>query len=742
MNDNNYSTPSQKSDELINLLELLHIILQGKWLIFFFILLTSLIAFIYAYGQSPIYKADTLLRVEPQQSSIPGIEELAGLSNNDTSVGTELELIKSRRNLITAVKILKLDIVSQPRKILFFSNLHKHFFSPNEVKKLPLIWDKFDEITRKYAWGNEHIKIDRLDVPKEWLNKPLTLIAKSNNEFEVKHNNDIFIRGKVGQPSNSKNNLFSIFVSELTGLPKTEFNIIKYSHRRTISKLKSNIIASEKGKKTGIIALSLTGKDRKNIVKILDEISNTYVEQNKSRSSEEASNALSFLEEQIKPVKESVDKAEANLRRYRTENQTADLPQETQAILDITVEIDSELQGLSLSREELKRKYADQHPTIRALDAQEKKLNLRKKETLEKIEKLPKKQQKLLKLEREIKVSNTIYVDLLNKIQEFKIAKASTIGNAYVVDAADIDGSFLKPNRRRILINGVLLGIILGIIAVFLRKVLRNTINNPEKLEEAMELPVYATVPFSRNVKLTHEFKSKNKKQKSLLAIDNKTDPAIESLRSLRTSLHFALHEAKNNIVMITGPSQNIGKSFIASNFAAVIATAEQRVLLIDADMRKGYLHQLLDLELAPGLSDMISEKAIIPEDTIHTVQIGDVSMDVITHGQTPPNPSELLMTEYFEKLLNYFSKKYDLIIIDTPPVHAVTDPSIIGAHAGVVFMVVHSGHHTIRDIKHAVTRLSQTGIDTKGFIFNGYVATSSLYGYGYGYNSYYGQYK
>ena len=303
----------------------------------------------------------------------------------------------------------------------------------------------------------------------------------------------------------------------------------------------------------------------------------------------------------------------------------------------------------------------------------------------------------------------------------------------------------VKPNRSRIAAIGTLLGAMLGTLLVFLRKALHQFVSNPEKIEEKFGLPVYATVPLSKGVNLTRGLKNKKKKQKTLLALEHATDPAIESLRSLRTSLHFALLEAKNNIVMITGPSPDTGKSFISSNLSAVIAGSEQRVLLIDADMRKGYLHTLFNKDNSPGLSDLISEKTTL-EDTIQTINIADKSMDVIFRGQVPPNPSELLMHSNFKKILDAVSEKYDLVIIDTPPIHAVTDPTIIGRHAGVVFMVVYSNQHSMKEIEHAVTQLSHAGIKTKGFIFNGFEARSSLYGYGYGYGygykSYYGEYK
>ena len=712
MTDKTPSAHSQQDEDEIDLLAIAHIIIQGKWLILLFILLASIISFIIAYGQEPIYKADTLLRVEAQRAPIPNlISELTGLSNDDTSIGTELELIKSRKSLSQVVTKLKLDIVTAPKKIPYLSNLYKRFF--NNTK------------------NDAHIVINRFDAPKEWLNKPLILIVKENSSFAIKSGDDIVLNGKVGLSATSPKNKLSIFVSQLSGSYGTEFNLSKLSMRRAVTKLKKNITASEKGKKTSLINLSLTGSNQNSIVNILNHISSNYVERNIVRSSEEASKALAFLEEQIKPVKEDVDNAEAALKEYRTKNKSADLPQETQAILDDVVQMDAKLHKISLLRVELSQKFSKQHPTIQTLNIQENKLKQQKKKTLRKITKLPQKQQELLKLKRDIKVANTIYIDLLNRIQEFKIAKASTVGNVYIVDTADIDDSYVKPNRKMILALGALLGAMLGTMVIFLREALNVKVVNPEKLEEATGLSVYATVPLSKNVKEAKVLGSKEKKQKTLLALDNRSDLAVESLRSLRTSLHFALHEAKNNIVMITGPSPTIGKSFITSNFAAVIADTKKRVLLIDADMRKGYLHELLDRELSPGLSELITEKATLG-DVIHTVQVGDAFMDIITRGQTPPNPSELLMHDYFKTILNHLSENYDYVLIDSPPVHITTDPAIIGNHVGVVFMVVKSGKHSIKEIEHAVTRLTQNGVETKGFIFNGFDAQSTVYGYGY----------
>jgi len=740
MNDKTNVATSE--DDEIDLLELIYTILHGKWTIIVFTLLAIFLAFIYAFGQTPVYKADALIQVESKKASIPGLEDLAGLGGEaDATVGTEIEIIKSRRNLTKAIKNLKLDIEVKPKRFPLLGNLYKKFFNQDDVKKPPLIWEWLDNKVFPFAWGNESIDVRDFTVPSYLLNDEVQLINGKNGSYKLFKDDHLILEGKVGYLSRSKDGAIQLRIREIVGLPGTKYTLTKKSNLKVIEYLQKEIKASEKGKKTGMISLVLQGTDRQKIVNIIDHISSTYVEQNQKRSSKEAERALKFLQDQSAPIKNKVDEAEAKLRTYRTNHQTVDVTMESQAVLDLVSGIDKELQKLSLQRDELGQKFTGNHPVLLALAAQEKKLILRKRRTESKISKLPKTQQELLKLEREFKALSDTYSELVNQIQGFKIAKASSVGNVYIIDTAVVYDKPVKPKKGLILVLGALLGGMLGVLIVFLRKALHQTVHNPEKLEEATGIPVYATVPFSAEVKLTGGF-NKDKRQRSLLAMEKPNDPSIESLRSLRTSLHFALLEAKNNIVMITGPSPGIGKSFISSNFASVLASAEQKVLLIDADMRKGYLHNLLNKKISPGLSDLISKQVTLKEAT-HTIQIGKEHFDIITRGKTPPNPSELLMHSSFKELLDQLSDEYDLILIDTPPVHAVTDPTIIGALSGVVFMVVYSDLHSMKEIEHAVTRLAHTGIETKGFIFNGYNAKKSSYGYGgYGYHSYYGDYK
>jgi tyrosine-protein kinase Etk/Wzc len=289
-----------------------------------------------------------------------------------------------------------------------------------------------------------------------------------------------------------------------------------------------------------------------------------------------------------------------------------------------------------------------------------------------------------------------------------------------------------------IVLIATLLGGLIGVAYVLVRKALNRGVEDPDVIEQ-MGLPVYASIPHSK-VQAAHElnFKGKTKEANNssshLLAVTNPADLAVESLRSLRTSLHFATLEAKNNILMISGPSPTVGKSFVSSNLAVIVAQTGQRVLLVDADMRKGYVHKMFRQEAENGLSDLLAARIDLDKATSRTEV---ENLDLITRGQIPPNPSELLMHANFTQLLEQASSRYDLVIIDTPPILAVTDAALVGRQAGTSLIVTRFGMNAAKEILLTKRRFEQNGIDLKGAIFNAVERKASAYGY-YGNYAYY----
>ncbi|PLL92044.1 tyrosine-protein kinase, partial [Klebsiella pneumoniae] len=272
---------------------------------------------------------------------------------------------------------------------------------------------------------------------------------------------------------------------------------------------------------------------------------------------------------------------------------------------------------------------------------------------------------------------------------------------------------------------------------VVLRVFLRRGIESPEQLEE-LGINVYASIPisetFSKNIAQSNGWRKKQQSEiNGFLAVDNPADLAVEAIRGLRTSLHFAMMEARNNVLMISGASPNAGKTFVSSNLAAVIAQTGKKVLFIDTDLRKGYTHKLFNMNNDHGLSDLLSGKTSIEQSIKNVVSAG---FDFIPRGMVPPNPAELLMHKRFGEILLQVSKLYDFVILDTPPILAVTDAAIIGNYAGTTLLVARFEQNTVKEIEVSVKRFEQSGVNVKGCILNGVVKKASSY-YSYGYNHY-----
>ncbi|HAP6020243.1 TPA: tyrosine-protein kinase, partial [Escherichia coli] len=224
--------------------------------------------------------------------------------------------------------------------------------------------------------------------------------------------------------------------------------------------------------------------------------------------------------------------------------------------------------------------------TYKALMEKRKTLQDEKAKLNKRVSAMPETQQEILRLSRDVESGRAVYMQLLNRQQELNIAKSSAIGNVRIIDDAVVQPKPVKPKKIIIVLVGFALGFILSMSLVFIRVLLRRGIESPEQLEE-LGINVYASVPVAESVaQKARAYKIIGKRQqlnneKSLLAIENPADLAIEAIRGLRTSLHFAMLEARNNILMISGVSPNAGKTFVSSNLAAVIAQSGKNVLFI-----------------------------------------------------------------------------------------------------------------------------------------------------------------
>jgi tyrosine-protein kinase Etk/Wzc len=683
------------SNEKINLHEFIGLLLDNKWKIAIITILFTLVSIAYALMATPIYSASALVQVE-QSAGSSMLSKLSDIiPDSKPESQTEIGLIKSRMVLGQTVDELALDT-------LIFE---KHF--PIFGKGL----------ARLLGQRDSRIAISRLTVPEDLLDVPFSLTVTSPTSY-IMTTDDITLRGQTGTILSKEG--VNLLVSEISAPVGTTFMVVKQEKLTAINKLLANFSVADISKDSGMLQLNYKGQSVKQVTLILNSISNNYLQQNVGRKSEEAAKSLEFLKEQLPLVRAELDEAENRLNQYRQKNESVDLSLEAKSVLDNTVSLETQINELTFKEAEISKLYTRDHPAYRTL-LEKKALLLKERDKLNaRIGNMPKTQQEILSLTRDVQSGQEVYMLLLNKQQELNINKASTVGNVRIIDTAIAEKKPIAPKKPLIVAFGVVLGLCFSIGYCLIRKLLHNGIESSEQLE-SLGLNVYATVPVShwlkdKNLKLS---KSKRKFVRSvnLLAKENPTDLSVEAIRSLRTSLHFAMMQAENNILLISGATPEAGKTFISCNLAAVIAQSDKKVLLIDADLRKGQVHHVLGCKEINGLSDAL----VGTKDFIDTVQSTEIeNLDFISRGQIPPNPSELLMNINFKKLMEWAAKHYDLVIIDTPPVLAVSDACIAAKYAGTTMLVARFQKNTLKEMEVSAKRFSQNNLSISGVIFNG----------------------
>jgi len=717
----------------IDLLGIFGSLIDQKWLIGALTGAFMVTGVAYAVLATPVYLANALVQVEPKKNDMLGFSDLNSMLGGQSPSVTEIGIIKSRAVIGKTVDDLRLDIDVTPNTFpLIGGFLSRRYRGESETSVAP---PRFG--LSSYAWGGERLEFTRLELPKDLLGKKLTLIAGEQQRFQLFDENDnLLAEGVAGEAF--ANDGVEGQIAQLAANPGTRFQVVRNPRIVTIQGYQDALDISEQGKESGIIRLALASSDAGEAVKILNKIASLYVEQNVRRTSAEAAQSLAFLQSQLPQVKRDLAKASDALNAYQTHGKTVNISLETQSVLGQSVALETRISELKMQQAELDRKFTKQHPAYRALMTQIGELTQQQRSLEGKVQDLPATQQELLNLTRDVEVASQIYTQLLNKSQELDIVRAGAVGNVRLIDTADVDlTSPIKPKKPLIVLIATLLGAFVGVALVLLRKSLSRGLEGPEGIEQ-LGLPVYASIPYSA---LQEEEDSKKGRARDgvdkpayLLALRNPTDLSIESIRSLRTCLHFAGLDSTNNRIMISGPSPQVGKTFVSSNLAAVMALSGQRVVLIDADMRKGHLHKTLNTPISNGLSDLLVKRCTL-EQAINTVEIDNLHF--ISRGQVPPNPSELLMHANFRELLAQLSERYDLVIIDTPPLLAVTDAAIVGREAGISLIVTRFGVNPAKEIELTIRRFAQNGIELKGAVFNGVEKRAASYYGGTGYYNY-----
>lgn len=704
----------------------LDILRANKWLIAGVTALVLLVGLAVAFLTRPVYESNILIQVEEPQEG-PNINrsilaEAGSLFSIKTAASAEMEIINSRTVIGEAVDDAKMDIDSHPH----YAPVLGYWLA----RRATALSDPGFLGMSGYVSGTERITVDRMDVPAALLGERITVEALGDQRYRIKHKHLTEpLEGKVGAllEAQTLDGPLALQIGQLEGKPGAEFDVIRYSRLSTISSLQKNLTLVERGKQSGVISVSLREHDPVKLARTLNTIGVQYVQQNVQRKSAEAEKTLRFLDVQLPVYKRQLEASEEIYNRFRNQKGTIALEEEAKLILGQAVERQTQLLEAQQRRREQAGRFTSEHPAMQTLDAQIGALQREIGDIQKRIKALPSVQQEAVRMERDLKVNTTLYQQLLDSALQMRLVKEGKVGNARVLDPAAVAEEPISPKRGRIVAIALVLGLFLGIVAAFVRNLfVEEGVSDPYDVEAEVGLPVFASIPRSGAQRAIAARGEQGAGGARLLALDHPDDPAVESLRSLRTSMQAALPKASNNRFLIASPTPGVGRSFVAANFAALMASAGKRTLLVDADFRRGHLHQYMGVQRGDGLADVVLGR-VAAQQAVHRHVVNN--LDFVAAGEPPGNPAEMLVSEAFQSALEQLSSAYDLVVISAPPVLVASDAGTLAAQAGTVLLVARAQKSTMGELNEAARRLAMSGRAATGVLVNGLDLSKRSYG-------------
>ncbi|SNU15089.1 Tyrosine-protein kinase ptk [Acinetobacter johnsonii] len=711
------------TEDTIDLKELFFSLIAQWKLIALCIILSLICALLYLRVTPDTYSVNALVQVEENKgASAALLGDLSSMIEQKQPAQAEIEILKSRLVLGNVIQHLNLDLKISGTENSFTDRLLSPHHYQTEYQPKSVLFKDDEKV----------FDIRQFNIPASFRDKKIEL-RFNDKQFSLtdKETEQVILTAKTNQTNTLRttDGLWNISIYTQDQL-KDVYLLEKQSLPAAVDSILVNYSVAEKGKLTGILGLNYQGTDKAHITQVLNAILVSYSQQNIERRSAETAQTLKFLDEQLPELKQQLDVAEREFNKFRQQYNTVDVTKESELFLTQSVTLETQKAQLEQQVAEAGAKYTAEHPVMQQMNAQLGAINKKIGELNATLKELPDLQRRYLQLYREVEVKQQLYTALLNSYQQLRIAKAGEIGNVRIVDTAVEPIEPIAPKKLQILILSIFLGGFLGTLLALLRNMMRSGIKDSTQIENELDLPVYATVPRSpvqeSRIKIL-----KKKKNIPILAVKNSDDIAIESLRSMRTAIHFALSSARNNLITISGPAPEVGKSFISTNLATILAQSDKRVLIIDADLRRGYLHKYFNLDTQPGLTELLNGQQSL-DTVIRPTEVPGLS--VISRGKSPANPSELLSSNQFKNLLEQMSEKFDHVIIDTPPVLAVTDGIIISQYTGVNLVIARYAKTQMKELELTLNRFEQAGVKVNGFILNDIQRSSAGYGYGYNY--------
>lgn len=688
-------------------------VLESKKLVLSIMLIVSLIGCVIVMKHHTLYEASILIQVEESPNSSTNLlGEISSMFDVKQAATAEIEIIRSHMVMEKAVNMLKLDLSVSPKYFPFVGFwISRH----NDGLSTPGLFGRGG-----YVWGQESAVVSEFKVPTQLLGHLFLIVAQGNGRYKlIEKARGIELEGKVGELLEAKvfGEDLQLMVSVLNANAGAHFTLIKNSKLNTLNFYQNALEVVEKGKQSGIISVKLKGANPYLTSKILNVIGTEYVRQNVERKLEEAKRSLAFLQEQLPNFKAQMDEAESKLNAFRDKHGTIDLLEESRLLLKQSIDIHSTINDLKQNKQDLLVRFTPRHPSVIGFDEMIKSRLAEVKLIDEKIEKLPYLNQELVKLNRDVKVSSDLYITLLKNEEQLRLVEAGKMGNVRLIDEALVPDHPLNNKPAVILIFATVFGFMLGVGVVIARKILFGHTITASEIEEELELNVYAAIPFSDHQSELDEVEREYGVNKKILAFEAPFDVAIDRMRSFISAVSYGLKDAKSKTILITGATPALGKSFIATNLAVLLTETGKKVVLVDADLRRGILHQYFAIDSKTGLADII-ESSTDFDQLVHQNILNN--LDVVCAGNTKTSPTEVLVHENCKQFLLWLSQQYDYVLIDTPAMLEYSDALLLLPYIDALFLLARVGDTKISDLHELDKRCRLAGKSVNGVVMNG----------------------
>ncbi|HEY3294677.1 MAG TPA: polysaccharide biosynthesis tyrosine autokinase [bacterium] len=361
------------------------------------------------------------------------------------------------------------------------------------------------------------------------------------------------------------------------------------------------------------------------------------------------------------------------------------------------------------------------------------------------LERLPQQTLVLARLTRDRELNEKLYLMLNDKYEETRITEAAKSAGVQIVDSAKPPTVPVRPKKKLNILLGILFGLSIGVGIAFLLEILDDTVKTGDDIER-LSLTLLGTIPLVHTEQIIRRLRKQGKQftdadlhrvEAKMITRFSPKSPVSEAYRSLRTNIQFADIDKPKRVILMTSTTSKEGKSTTAVNLSVTLAQTGSRVLLVDSDLRRPNIHNFFAFDKTYGLTNVLIGSLSL-DDVIKTTEVEN--LDVITAGDIPPNPAELVASEKMKKFIDDVRAKYDYVILDSPPTIAVTDAAVLATRVDGTLMVVSSGTVNRKEVMRAVSLIKNVRSSIMGVVLNG-LDVKKIYGSYYYYFHYYQYY-